>query len=299
MDLQIYELKFDTVHFGDGLLESSMGLFTASRIFSAMFIEAINLNLSDELYSLAISDDFVLSDALIHNEELFLPKPIGYPKKENQKAELNRVQIKQLKKIEMIPSSIFYDFIQGNIDVDLIEELYHLQQNLWKNSIVTRKGEDPYRVGIVSYYENVKVVFISIKHPLIETLLESLQYTGIGGKKSTGLGKFELTFKEVPKYLKNKITQDSDFPVMLLTTAIPIQEQLANTLKDANYLLIKSSGFADSSSNLQNLRKQDLYKFKIGSTFNRTFQGDIFDVSPDDFPHPVWNYSKPLFLKLG
>lgn len=66
----------------------------------------------------------------------------------------------------------------------------------------------------------------------------------------------------------------------------------------AKYLLKKSSGFAFSQGVKDNYRKQDLYKFKAGSTFTKTFKGQIVDVRPDNFPHPVWNYAKPLFYSL-
>ena len=69
-------------------------------------------------------------------------------------------------------------------------------------------------------------------------------------------------------------------------------------MDQGSYLVIKSSGFAFSTVSNQNYRKQDLFKFTAGSTFFETFAGQIVDVRPLDFPHAVFNYAKPLFLKM-
>ena len=85
---------------------------------------------------------------------------------------------------------------------------------------------------------------------------------------------------------------------MALTTCLPIDGELEMAMEGASYLLKKSSGFTFSQSVSENFRKQDLYRFKAGSTFQRTFKGQIVDVRPEDFPHPVWNYAKALFYRL-
>ena len=48
------------------------------------------------------------------------------------------------------------------------------------------------------------------------------------------------------------------------------------------YLLKKSSGFAFSEETESNYRKQNLYTFKAGSTFSKTYNGQICDVKPSD-----------------
>ena len=85
---------------------------------------------------------------------------------------------------------------------------------------------------------------------------------------------------------------------MTLTTSLPTDEDLPRAMDQGSYLVIKSSGFAFSTVSNQNYRKQDLFKFTAGSTFFETFAGQIVDVRPLDFPHAVFNYAKPLFLKM-
>ena len=61
----------------------------------------------------------------------------------------------------------------------------------------------------------------------------------------------------------------------------------------------KESGFAYSETEQELLRKQDFYKFKAGSIFKRAYHGYIADVRPDGFGHPVYNFAKGLFYKIG
>ena len=44
MGLKIYRMHFDKAHFGDGYLNTSVGHFEASRLFSALCLEALKNN---------------------------------------------------------------------------------------------------------------------------------------------------------------------------------------------------------------------------------------------------------------
>jgi hypothetical protein len=128
--------------------------------------------------------------------------------------------------------------------------------------------------------------------------MTSLQYAGIGGKRSSGYGRFDLTITDIPDALKNRLTKVHQGTVMALTTSLPIEKEFEHAMETGSYLLSKSSGFAFSTETNENYRKQDLYKFASGSTFCETFTGQIVDVRPLDFPHEVLNYAKPLFFKM-
>lgn len=297
MELQLCSLKFKNAHFGIGTLDSSDKTFTASRIFSALFLEAMKLGVSEELLTLAQSKDFALSDAFpFLDKMMFLPKPIGFPKIE----EMNEVDLKQArqeakaaKKLEYIPLDRLKEYLSGTANLN---ELGNILENFAKYSYITKKGKDPFNVGVTSYSD--RVYFLISKNDLINELLELLQYSGLGGKRSSGYGEFELRILKVPEEVENCLNVDDDSPKLLLTTSIPKVNELAKTLGNANYLLQKESGFAYSEIGEQ-FRKQDIYKFKVGSTFNSLFEGDIYDIRPDDYPHPVWNYARPLMLNIA
>ncbi|MDR1862022.1 MAG: hypothetical protein LBQ41_03275 [Candidatus Ancillula sp.] len=147
------------------------------------------------------------------------------------------------------------------------------------------------------------------------TLLTALGLSGIGGKRSSGLGKFkveaEVTASDAlgQQWLssvvsgRDAVQSESGDSLMLLTTAAPNNTELENAggenlLKDATFLLEKKSGFICSQNGGEMLRKRDVYKFKAGSCFSRAFSGEISDVRPRDYPHRVDSFSKPLFFKF-
>ena len=72
--------------------------------------------------------------------------------------------------------------------------------------------------------------------------MTSLQYTGIGGKRSSGYGQFDLTILDLPDSLKNRLTKAHQGPVMTLTTSLPVEKELEYAMETGSYLLSKSSG---------------------------------------------------------
>lgn len=296
---QIYKLKFKHAHFGQGLLETSSANFSVERIFSALVIESIQLDVLDEFIQLSSQKDFTMSDALFYSNQLYLQKPIGYPKIVDELRELKegRKRVKQTKKLSVIPFSRFDDYCEGKID-DL-SELLELEKQMTVIEYTTKVGENPFRVGVTHYNKDVYLAIIAPKNQLLLKLFESLQFSGLGGRRSTGFGQFELSIEELSKEFSSRIKVKSDKPVMLLNTALPTYDTIEKAMEDASYLLVRSGGFAYSTATKQNIRKKDLYKFKAGSTFKSSFEGEIIDVAPKDFPHPVYNFAKPMFLELG
>ena len=74
--------------------------------------------------------------------------------------------------------------------------------------------------------------------------MSSLQYSGLGGKRSSGFGRFELDIQNIPLELSDRLTKNHSDKVMSLTTALPVDADLEEAMEDGHYLLTKSSGFA-------------------------------------------------------
>lgn len=298
MEVQAYKLDFQTVHFGNGNLNESIGSFNASRLYSSLFLESLKLNVDKEFLNLSKSANFFLSDSFpLKDGEFYLPKPIGYPKipLNSESTRETRRKAKRSKKLRYIKYTDMEDYVEGNCDVDKLDGT---DSFFSKSTVVTKKGIDPYEVGITNFKTSLYI--LTIKHKLLDMLMNSLQYSGIGGKQSSGYGRFTVEKLDIPdEFSKNIVVNDSEYGVyMTLSTSIPNNDELDAVLPTAEYLLEKSSGFAYSSTSRNLLRKQDLYKFAVGTTLTKTYNGNIFDVRPDDFPHPVWNYAKGLFYKL-
>ena len=131
-----------------------------------------------------------------------------------------------------------------------------------------------------------------------EELLESLSYTGIGGKRSAGFGRFEAVERKMPESLRKKLTDTGKMNI-LLSTALPQKQQLEKVLEEATYTLIRRGGFIDS----QNLkdgpkRKKDIYVFAPGSCFKTTFSGQVEEEETGG-EHSVFRYEKALFLGVN
>lgn len=297
MTYKMYMMDFQSAHFGSGKLDTASLTFSADRLFSALVLEAIKADKLDDFLELANRESFVLSDAFPYKGEAFLPKPIGYPSLDKLPQDLDvqemRQQAKKSKKLNYISLSDFENFLNG----------HSLEAKVCaKSSLVTKnqplKEGGLFQVGTKTYAKDSKLYVIAEQSQLFDLLMTGLQYSGIGGKRSSGYGHFDSEIHDLPSDLARKLTQSLDREVMLLTSALPVDDELEAAMAGSKYLLTKSSGFAFSTSEASNYRKQDLYKFKVGSTFSETFRGQIVDVRPKGFPHPVLNFAKPLFYKL-
>lgn len=88
-------------------------------------------------------------------------------------------------------------------------------------------------------------------------MLESLSYTGIGGKRSAGFGRFKAVEGKMPESLRKKLTDTGKMNI-LLSTALPQKQQLEKVLEEATYTLIRRGGFIDSQ-NLKDGPKRKRY----------------------------------------
>ena len=83
---------------------------------------------------------------------------------------------------------------------------------------------------------------------------------------------------------------------MLLSGALPQDQELDTVLEKASYGLEKRSGFVSSENYAdEQQKKNDLYLLKAGSCFETQFEGDIYDVGCGG-SHPVYRYAKALFV---
>lgn len=112
---------------------------------------------------------------------------------------------------------------------------------------------------------NQDVYVLATQSNLFDELMTSIQYSGLGGKRSSGYGTFELEIVDLPEGLEGLLNNGGN-EQLLLTTSLPEDTELVHAMTGARYQLVKRSGFAYSETASQLLRKQDLYKFK-GAAF--------------------------------
>lgn len=302
MEYSIYKFDFQTgVHFGTGMLNSSTYTFQADQLFSALYIEAIKMGESERFYEMTKTGRLLFSDAFPYiNQQYMIPKPMVYVEPaERGKSE----QKKAYKKLNFFPVECLTQFLTGTMKVsdDPLQNVGHFVQQTMAG---VRKEEDtlPFRVGTFYFKERCGLYIIVAHHgsaekELVETLLEALSYTGIGGKKSSGLGKFVLKHGKMPDDYIKCMGKKSDKNI-LLSVALPKEEELSMALEGASYQLEKRTGFVASTDYADEWRKKkELYVFSAGSCFEKSFTGDIYDVS-DGGNHPVYRYAKALFMRV-
>lgn len=301
MNYKIYKMIFiQGVHFGDHSLEKSEITFQADTLFSALCIEALKIDKLDELLESVKEDHLVFSDAFPYmGQEFFIPKPM---KKIEQVVQSEDVTTrKKFKKLEYIQVSLLDQYLKGQYSINKGSDIKKLGVHALKTSASIRGNEEavPYRVGIYRFKEE-NGLYIVVGYDsqeildLFDELFEMLSLSGIGGKKNSGLGHFDLEIAELPKELNKRLNTKGE--VMTLSVSLPTEDELDDVLDDSRYLLVKRSGFVDSYTySKEQRRKKDIYLFKAGSCFNKTYQGDVYDVSSGG-NHSVYKYAKPLFM---
>lgn len=305
MNYDIYKLEFlGGVHFGRTNLEEGEYMFCADTLFSALFQEALKKGegAAERLLNYCREDRLLLSDAFPYmGDTYYLPKPMKRINADNRRGD-SKVK-KAYKKLKYIPVEEIGNYLRGIYDVQTARDINDLGDFQMKVSASVRGEEEtkPYRVGSYYYREKNGLYIIigyaeKVHKELIEELMESLAFVGIGGKKTSGMGKFELKFGNIPKELQERLTKPGR-SYMTLSLSLPGEEEMEEVLKNAEYILCKRSGFVDSDNYAQmQRRKRDLYVLKAGACVREKFKGDIYNVADGYGNHPVYRYAKPMFL---
>ena len=320
MKYSIYQLDFyNGVRFGKGRLETTDMTFHADTLFSALFQEAIKLE-KEKIFLDAVQNGRLRwSDAFPYKgRQLFLPKPMFQPPVKETQEQGNSIRKKQFKNMKYVPMEYIKAYMQGEYPENHLEDCHDIGREGVKTAVAMRGHEEPepYRVSAFYFNEGDGLYLILGSNDedaevLFDGLMESLSYSGLGGKKSAGLGRFEYMKKPVPEVLGKALQSGAENEaghfwqaaagryVMLLSSALPKTDEMEAVLKDASYSLLKRSGFVDSTRfDDQQMRKKDLYVLAAGSCTKNVFDGCMVDEK-NGGRHPVYRYAYGLFLGVN
>lgn len=304
-----YQFDFTTaVHIGKQNLEDSEHRICADTLFSALCHEALLQGgepLLDRLVKLAVGNGLRISDAFpFHGDTCYIPRPMMAVETERSG---DSVLKKKLKKLECIPAHQLADYLQGTMDIEAESKIYGQMGTAEVRTMASvQEHEDaiPYSVGAYRFAENWGLYIIlayeeDTAGALLEELLTGLGYSGIGGKRSSGLGRFTLKKLSLSESLTSRLYCGAgEGTYMTLSVSMAEDPALESVLEDAGYSLLRRSGFISSHTYAQQLmKKQDFYLFKAGAVFKRGFEGIVEDVSHKG-NHPVYRYAKPIFLEV-
>ena len=307
MAAQMVKLTFQApVHFGDGRLSDGEYTCDAATLFSALFIEALKAGCADELLAAAKSGDLSISDAFPYiGKRLYVPKPMAcVSERAANSAESGDSRARKANKaLKYIPADKLGDFLGGSFD--FVGELGRFNNGasfLRTKVNLTRSTSDdaePYHVGGYRFAPECGLFFLVNGAYDVRPLMEQLSYSGIGGKRSSGYGRF--TF-EVCEDAPLRLVDGSSFGkrAMLLSSARPREDELTDSLLEgARYHLVRKGGFVQSTSHAPTPRKKrSLCLFASGSVFERCFEGDVFDVNATPGAHPVYRYARAMWMEV-
>lgn len=312
MEHFLYRLKFTTpLHIGKDAGSSSLDdcrmNIHADTIFAALCCEAARGGQAAGVAELFAKGVLTISDALPYaGEELFLPRPVVYV--ENTRPTGDAGLKKALKGVEYIPLSLFVSYLQGLHRPLLDIEKY--KQEFGRVVVGTRvalKGHSqplPYHVAAWKFDKGCGLYLVvraqnEEARQIFTALLTCLGLSGIGGKRSSGWGKFTVRQDPVPAQLMQLIA-DSQAPYqMLLGTALPADQELDDVLEEGWYSLVRRGGFICSENYAPGqLKKRTIYMLAPGSCLGQRFRGGMYDLSCGG-AHPIWRCGSTLFAGVN
>lgn len=280
MATKVFKLSFKTpVHFGKKRLSDGEMTITADTLFSALFIETLQLGKDTDW----LLNDLIISDTFPYENELYyLPKPLI---KIDSKEEDNH---KAFKKLKYVPVHHYNQYLNGELSAEDATDLndifnigyFSLQT---KVSLIAQETDssadsEPYSVGTFTFEPEAGLYFIAkgseetLDH--LNNIMTALQYSGLGGKRNAGYGQFE--YEIINNQQLSKLLNQNGKHSILLSTAMAKKEEIESALKEARYILTKRSGFIQSTNYSEMLvKKSDFYSFSSGSVFKNIFDGDI------------------------
>ena len=267
-----YKLCFQTgCIFGDGMLNDTKSTFCADTLFSAFCIEALKFgeknlqNVYEKFNSgkLKISDGFPFID-----NDLYIPKPLYTV----ESSESDLKDRKKWKKLKYLSLDKLDDYFAGKLDVkrenDRLSELGKFEV---RQSVNLRNEEETelFSVGIYHFNNELKCGLYFIlgyededDRNMIDNLIYSLELQGIGGKTSSGLGKFSTLPQNLSESIVGKLEDHHGQNVSILLTATWRASQRISEIEDvsdgSNYLLEKRSGYISSNDYAEELVKKQV-----------------------------------------
>lgn len=313
MKQYLYKFHFNgSVHLGReegrNVLQSSDVQLRSDTLFAALCVEAARGDAEklNRLVGEAQAGRLLVSDGLpFRDGELFLPKPILL--RGEGTVPMEPKQRKQLKKIPYIPLSKwdgYLAFLQGAKPLDqdcadACKDLYFLDERTCA-AVRGKEDTDPYLVNSIRFNVNCGLyVLLAFEteelRTEVESLLESLSVSGVGGKRSTGFGIFHLeccgALADVCPALYARITKEGAAHWITLNTALPADGELEEVIPAAAYTLCRRGGFVDGMG----YKKRTIYAFAAGSCFKKRFSGEVANVAPEGC-RPAYRLLKPIFL---
>ena len=335
MKYYLFTLKFMTpVHFGDtsngGNLEKVTMTCSADTFFSALCSEAA---LTSNVYAEEIAQKFIEGKISISSLfpyyqaedeelELYLPKPFYRMNaevagiKSFNEMKMAATKMKRVKKTAYVRASQLKGLLNAmgsNTEFDYDLPIFATKIN---SERVNKRMEEPlpYFVGSYIFSKGAGLYFVlgldnEDDLEQIKELIIQLGYSGIGGKRSSGYGKFELADDEIEMDAECGIFDDDiALASMLVETEADLQMNIApvvpnsgdvEEIKNGFYKLLRRSGFVASKNMEDNAKRESIYMLAEGSCFKKRLDGNMVAFDVQGVNHKVYRNGLGMFVGVS
>jgi CRISPR-associated protein Csm4 len=189
---------------------------------------------------------------------------------------------KKLKNIDFIPICNYEEpYIKGITNIDHLIEINDsigFETTRVVNSVSRSLSEStkPYSTSLFTFRPNSGLYFVikaestEILNEIVE-IFEDIGKTGIGGRKSSGLGKFEIY-----EIVSNDFFEENNEGKYMNISAF-LPEDFSKIEKNTEFSIVKRSGFYYSSKNGRMYKKKDVFAIKSGMILENKLEGQILD----------------------
>ena len=329
MRYYIFPFTFtSSVHFGntnEGGSLDKVQITISSDTFISACVNEIGYNQTDVDWLIeALQSEHIKISSLfpyinLRKElELFLPRPIYVPKQKIDTAcdsptlQERVKEQKKIKKIAYVRASYLYNE-EGKYAID-----YTMKAPFWgqfltaqRVSLRTEKSR-PYVVGSFKFAPEAGLYcIVGVENEdnidRIKSIFESLGYTGLGGKRSSGYGQFivedEFELDEFPlcgdddAALYQLLHQNG--PIFMSISAVtPVADEIGE-IGNGTYKLMRRSGFVYSESIVEPYKRNSFYALQEGSCMLKALQGQVIELNHEKSPHPIYKNMKGFWLGVN
>lgn len=322
MDYCLLKLRFDrAVHFGSSdsslSLSSTADHFCADTLFSALCHVARSLHGDagiERLCRWVECGELLLSDSMpwrtVSGQDVFyLPKPCISAEGKRELPPQLRKRVKKQSWIPINDMGAFQSALAG--ETVYVPDDAAFGKTDGRTRAAIQDGEDtrPYQVETFCFFPDCGLYFLAgcetkEQSDELKLLVQTLGLSGIGGKVSTGLGTFavdrmiSLRGAQDPQlnWLDKALSCSAPAHYLLLTTALPREDELSVVLEDTQYQLVRRGGYIQSDTfSATPQRKCTQYFLAAGAMLTQPFTGALYNTVKAG-KHPVYRYAKPMLL---
>ncbi len=347
----LIELNFKSgVHFGSDYasygVEQVQGFAHSDTLFSSIINvlaatknEFEHLKWVKELFDNSKSEitipfrisSFGFADISQGDHKYYLPKPLIHPKLTIEDL-LKTDKIKELKQRQFISLEVFQKWqTEDLLDLDFAVDEEKEIKDFWTEETKTQHLTDNetaatqiYHAGLVYYYDYIRPFFLieldEEKFPFndFKELLKTMQHFGLGGRRTSGSGIFEIceedwlpitedSIEDIKKINPSFNVQKNDARIRftelfktnsnswyLFSTLFP---QTINETDVEAYNLIPRKGWFFSTISGVQLKRKSCFMLSEGSILKNEIEGKLVDVTPQEFTeHKIYRYGIPFYI---